>query len=176
MEKQSSQPDSSQPSSSWEKYSRTMTGEKSCFDLARQGDMEGLKEKLDSLLDIDQKNEKGHSLLMLSAYNGNEDTAKFLLSRGADPNSIDEAGNSILMGVAFKGYSNIIKLLLEYGADPNYRNPKGQRALQFAEMFGREEAASLLSSDEPRRKSTLISILRSWMQYFTQSIFKGGRR
>ncbi|TGM96696.1 ankyrin repeat domain-containing protein [Leptospira dzoumogneensis] len=163
--------------SAWEKYKTTMSAssDRNSFDLARSGNLEDLSRKLDSLKDINLKNEKGHSLLMLAAYYGQEGTVRYLLSQGADPNSTDLSGNSILMGVSFKGYSNILKLLLEAGADPDYQNPKGQTALQFAEMFGRREICRILSQNTSQSSST-ISFMRSWIRFFTQNALKGGRR
>ena len=55
--------------------------------------------------EIDVKDSKGHSALMLAAYNGHQETVKLLLDRGADPNSLDLSGNTILMGLLSKDTS-----------------------------------------------------------------------
>ncbi|MBC7659876.1 MAG: dienelactone hydrolase family protein [Chitinophagaceae bacterium] len=66
----------------------------------------------------------------------------FCLSQGADPDSQDAAGNSVVMGAAFKGYLDIVRMLVEAGADVTHVNPKGQNAQDYAEMFGRHDAAA----------------------------------
>lgn len=129
---------------SWLDYKKTMRSESVVFSFARAGDVEAI-EVLDLPPEIlDEKDVNGYSTLMLAAYHGHEDLTRFLLTRGADPNTRDNAGNTVLMGAAFKGYLTITKLLLEGGADPTLKNPKGLDALAFAEMFGRNEIAAYL--------------------------------
>jgi ankyrin repeat protein len=88
------------------------------FLLARSGDTNKLREfvELSPELDVDQKNHKGYSPLMIAVYNGKVEAAEFLLGKGVDPNSIDLSGNTILMGAAFKGDVGLVKLLLNRGA------------------------------------------------------------
>lgn len=112
---------------------------------------------------------------MLAAYNGQEEASLFLISQGADPNSTDFEGNSILMGVAFKGHTRIVEILLSAGADKNYRNPKGQNAFQFSNMFGRTEVCKLLSESELTRFQRLLTFFKSWILYIIQ-ITKGEQR
>lgn len=62
--------------------------------------------------------------LQAACDGGNENAVRFLLEKGADPNTI---GGSIWLGnvhtplqmAAYRAKSSVIKLLLEYGADPN---------------------------------------------------------
>lgn len=169
-------PSNENPSSqAWEEFRKSMLQEENCFDMARKGDVLGLEERISRFRNLEQRNEKGHTLLMLSAYNGQEEAVRLLLGSGADPNSVDDSGNSILMGVAFKGHAKIAELLLASGADPNYRNSKGQTALQFSEMFGRAELCRLLSAASGIPKSGRSSFFKSWFHFITQSIFQGGR-
>ena len=110
---------------------------------------------------------KGYSPLMLAAYHGQTDLVRDLLHRGDDPNNRDFNGNTVLMGVAFKGHVDVIRLLLQYGANPELKNPKGQTALMFAQMFGRTEAASLLS---PGRETGFRDKVRAWMSYLKTNL------
>ena len=66
---------------------------------ARSGQVDSVEEILKSGREINAKNEKGYSILMLAAYNGHYNLVQFLIARGADVNSIDDSGNTILMGV-----------------------------------------------------------------------------
>ncbi|MCE3009228.1 MAG: ankyrin repeat domain-containing protein [Proteobacteria bacterium] len=107
------------------------------FEAARQGQKALLNECLKSGTEINMKNEKGHSALMLAAYNGHYDATEFLIQSGADVNSVDLDGNSVLMGVVFKGHTSIFELLVKAGANLDHTNPKKQSALDLAVMFGR---------------------------------------
>lgn len=170
-------PNSSQShSQAWNDFKRSMSSEDLCFDLARRGDLEGLSDRLSDFGDLECKNQQGYTLLMLAAYNGREEMVRFLLSRGADVNSTDHSGNSILMGVAFKGFDKIAEILLSSGANKDHRNSKGQNAYQFSEMFGRKRVSELLSDKKRNWSYRASSFINSWIQYFTQTAFKGGRQ
>jgi uncharacterized protein len=113
--------------------------------------------------DIDRKNAKGYSPLMLAAYNGHLEATRYLISIGADIDSTDNSGNSILMGVAFKGHKEILQLLLLHKANARHRNAAGQDALQFAQMFGRFDCADLLRSNQG--KSRWWQVISAWFSY-----------
>ena len=104
---------------------------------------------LDALLeghpDIDERDPRGHSALMLATYSGSWEAFELLLARGADPNGADFGGNTILMAAAFKGHPGMIRHLLACGADPLAKNAAGLTARGFAEQFGRVEVLPLLS-------------------------------
>ncbi|RHX86440.1 ankyrin repeat domain-containing protein [Leptospira stimsonii] len=163
-------------SNAWGDYKKTINLENSCFDFARRGDLEELSSHLPEFGDLERKNPRGYTLLMLAAYNGHIKIVHFLVSQGADVNSTDDSGNSILMGAAFKGFENIVEFLLNAGADKNYKNSKGQNAFQFSEMFGRKRVSELLSEKKRNRYYRFISFINSWFRYFTQTALKGGRQ
>lgn len=127
----------------WNDYKKTF-GVPSLFDFARTGDLQGLAELIQAnpQIDLNQKNHKGYSALMLSVYNNQQIFSEALLRGGADPNSKDNVGNSILMGAAFKGNIELINLLLSFGADPMMKNNTGMTALDWARTFGRQEVIS----------------------------------
>ncbi|EMO54333.1 ankyrin repeat domain-containing protein [Leptospira noguchii] len=155
-------------SKAWIEYQKSMQPENPCFDSARRGDVNALKQQIDSLKHLDEKNRKGHTLLMLAAYNGREEASQFLISQGADVNSTDQEGNSILMGAAFKGHVRVVEILLNAGADKNYKNPKGQNAFQFSNMFGRTEVNNLLSESKSSRSKRFLTFFKSWILYIVQ--------
>jgi len=154
---------------SWQNYKGTMVDELPQHIWAREGRLIALKSlEFDANL-INRKNHKGHSALMLAAYNGHEEATAWLISQGADASSVDESGNSILMGVAFKGHLSILNLLLKAGADPGYRNSKGQDALVFAQMFGRSDIVKKLKSiyNQPEVFG-FQDFLKSWISVFNK--------
>jgi ankyrin repeat protein len=133
----------------WEGYKDTFNLSEDIFALARCGDPHNLYEFLNSGMEINinQKNHKGYSPLMISVYNGNYETSELLLERGADPNSSDHSGNTILMGAAFKGDVELIKLLINRGAQKELKNLDGLTAEQWASAFGRHNVLSILKPD-----------------------------
>lgn len=135
--------------SNWEDFKKTMKSSDDLFSLARIGDFTLTRKFLDSNFgtDINQKNHKGYSPLMISVYNGNYETSELLLERGADPNSTDLYGNTILMGAAFKGDVELIKLLINRGAQKDLQNRDGLTAEQWASAFGRHNVLSILKPE-----------------------------
>src|SRR5262245_17796629 len=91
----------------------------------------------DEAVDLNARDERGYSALMLAAYCGGLEAAEVLLARGANPNGTDFAGNSVLMGAVFKGHLPLVRRLLEHGADPKLKNAAGLDAFDFALQFGR---------------------------------------
>ena len=140
--------------SAWDNYKNTFNVSEDIFVLARLGDAQKLKDFLDSNpeTNINQKNHKGYSPLMIAVYNGNYAASWLLLERGADPNSSDLSGNTILMGAAFKGDSEIASILIKYGAQKDLKNHDGLTAEQWANAFGRTDVVSILSTEKNNSK------------------------
>lgn len=151
----------------WDAYKSTMRAPANLYDMARSGDVAGTRALLELGIDINDKNQKGHSALMLAAYHANYKLCEFLIENGADVNSIDGASNTILMGVAFKGHLEIAGLLIRNGADIRYRNEKGQNALDFAQMFGRSEMVKFLKREQGlAARYNAMDFLKGWISYF----------
>lgn len=155
----------------WNEYKATMYVEPVIYEHARQGEVDETLKLLETLPSIEEKNAKGHSLLMLAAYNNHFDLTRALIKRGADVNSIDHGGNSILMGVAFKGHLFICQELMAYGADTTYRNSQGQSALDFAYMFGRTDVAEYISQKHSKKHEPIKGFFKSWFK-FSESFTK----
>lgn len=150
----------------WENYKDSFKNLEDVFTLARSGDIHKLIRFLDSNrdTDINQRNHKGYSPLMISVYNGNNEASELLLERGADSNSSDFSGNTILMGAAFKGDAEMIKLLIERGARKDLKNHNGLTAEEWASAFGRKNVLSILKPEEnyPRFKNMMNAIKIIW--------------
>ncbi len=125
----------------WQDYKTTFPNTPDLFDLARSGDLLGLRDFLilNSSIDIDGRNSSGYSPLMLAVYNGHVDFCEALLRLSACVESTDNINNTVLMAASFKGNLDIIKLLLEYGANPLQTNISSMNAYDWAKMFGRGE-------------------------------------
>lgn len=134
------------PSTAWQKYRQTMERAPTLIACARADDVAGIERLLAAGADIDERDARGYSALMLAAYSGNGRAFEVLLRRGADPNTADDAGNSVLMGACFKGQLGMVKALLASGADVTAKNAAGLDAHGFAVAFGRAEVAEFLES------------------------------
>ena len=114
-------------------------------DLARNGDAIGLGALLKGGLQVDARDAKGNTLLMLASYHGWAEVVKLLLKSGASVDLRNDKGQTPLGGVAFKGYVEIATLLLDAGADP-LADQGGSTPADFATLAGKTEILALLQS------------------------------
>ncbi|GJE16296.1 hypothetical protein AIGOOFII_1000 [Methylobacterium marchantiae] len=124
------------------------------FQYARMGHSEELAELLAQGLPANIRNDKGDSLLMLAAYNGQVETARIILDHGGDPELSNDRGQTPLAGAAFKGDMAVVHLLLEKGANVDGVGSGTRTALMTAAMFDRTEMVELLlekGADPDRR-------------------------
>ena len=146
----------------WKQYAQTYRDQEDIFDFARQGNLRGLVDmfahNFDSTAqlntDINSRNSRGYSALMLAVYNGEKDFCEALLRLGADVNSTDFVGNTVLMAAAFKGNLNIFKLLLSYGADSKLINQSNMTIKDWASMFGRKDILQFIDENDPENEKT----------------------
>ncbi len=132
--------------STWETYKQTMVAPPTLASAARENDVATVAVLLARGADIEGRDARGYSPLMLAAYGGHAEVFDYLLDRGASPDGVDLAGNTILMGAAFKGHLAFVQRLLRDGADPHARNASGLDARAFALTFGRTEVVALLDA------------------------------
>ena len=115
------------------------------MDAARLGRDDVIPALVSAGVELECRDAKGYTPLILATYNGRRSTTDLLLARGADANSADDdRGNTALMGVAFKGYDEIARLLIDAGADVNLRNHAGQTALMMAALVGQTDIIEML--------------------------------
>ncbi len=129
---------------SWDDYKKTMQSNETLWTAAKSGQLHSISYFVNHGADLNERDHRGYSPLMLAVYGGQQEAAALLLDLGADANSSDFSGNSILMGAAFKGHLELARLLLESGADPTVRNSSGMTAFDFANTFGRSDVMDLL--------------------------------
>jgi methionyl-tRNA formyltransferase len=114
------------------------------FDLAGEDDGNRIGRYEKNLVNIDDRNSKSWTLLMVAAYNGNLELAKFLISRGADVNAQNYKGTTVLMYA--KDYAlaksdfTLFELLLSHGADMTIADYTGKKLRDY---LTRSEAAAL---------------------------------
>ena len=106
------------------------------FDAARKGEIALFQQALPAGLPPNMTNDKGDTLIMLSAYHGHAALVSLLLSHNADPNVLNERRQSPLAGAIFKGEDEVVDLLLKGGADPDLGEPSARDAMR---IFGQVE-------------------------------------
>ena len=109
------------------------------FEAARIGEDNIIREFALSHYDLNVRDEKGYSALILAAYHGHSSTVDLLIKNKADPCAKDNNGNTALMGALFKGELSIARKLATADCDPDLRNNAGQTAAMYAAVFGRVE-------------------------------------
>ncbi len=154
--------------SSYSEYLKTAQDEPRLLQAARIGDLGNLAREILAGSDINQKNHRGYSALMLAVYNDQYDAALLLIEAGADIDSTDKGGNSVLMGAAFKGHARILNLLLKNGARTDLQNFAHQTALNFAKTFGRKEIIPLL--EKHGRPLSFFSRISHLFSFFYKQI------
>jgi len=113
---------------------------------AESGDIDKVRQLLDSGIDPNIQDEAKDTALMYASQLGYIEIVELLLDRGADPNIQNEDKNTALL-YAFEtgyGYIEIVKLLLDRGADPNISNSAGDTSLILASLQGNIDVSRLL--------------------------------
>ena len=127
------------------------------FQYARMGHADELAELFGQGLPANLCNDKGDSLLMLAAYNGQAETARVILENGGDPELANVRGQTPLAGAAFKNDLAMARLMLQHGAAVDGTGDGTRTALMTAAMFDRTEMVDLLlqhGADPDRRDAS----------------------
>jgi ankyrin repeat protein len=115
------------------------------FEAAKLGRTDLIAPLVKAGADINAREARGFTALILAAYNEHPDTVDALIAAGADACLPDrDQGNTAQMGVAFKGNDAIAARLLKAGCDVNARNKAGQTALMMAALFARTRQIAML--------------------------------
>jgi uncharacterized protein len=144
-----------------QKRARELLGpdpELSVFEAAAFGRVERLGQILrDDPAQASAFSDDGFTALHLALFGGQEEAARLLLERGADPNALStsEIAKVPPLGTAaFVRSVPLARLLLDSGADPNGRGEGGFTALHAAAQNGDEELARLLLERGADRNAT----------------------
>jgi ankyrin repeat protein len=105
-------------------------------------------------IDVEARNSKDESPLMLAAFTGQQGLVTRLIERGAD---VNKPGWTPLHYAATGGHVAIMKLLLDRYAFIDAQSPNGTTPLMMAAMYGSEAAAKLLLDEgaDPLMKNEL---------------------
>ena len=105
-----------------------MSPSRDVFSLTRHNRYDELKRLLaaDASFDVDVRDAKGNTLLLVACQNGLKRIAKLMLKHGADVNAQNDAGNTALHFAFMYGFGESLGTLLrEQGSDESIVNAKG---------------------------------------------------
>lgn len=100
--------------------------------LVAQGRIDEIRELIEEeVCDVDQRNDRGETVLMEAAYHGHLELVKYLLSKGAYVNTqCKDFGNSPLIWACNKSRLSVVEYLLdETECDINLQSTNGESAL-----------------------------------------------
>ncbi|TPP52963.1 Ankyrin repeats (3 copies) family protein [Leishmania donovani] len=99
------------------------------------------------LLNPQQRDVEGHTLMHWAAYRNSPATCQYLLDHwGYDVDAQDSHGRTPLVWAAREGFSEVMELLLSRGADRHITDSDGWTALQHARVRNHPEAVYVLES------------------------------
>jgi hypothetical protein len=98
--------------------------------------LDAMKIFLSCGMNLEVRNERDWTPLMISAFNGQEAFASLLIKCGARLTTRDTDGYTPLHWASYNGFDNVVKLLLGQKADPNSRSELGWTALMQAATRG----------------------------------------
>ncbi len=94
--------------------------------------------------------DRGYTAVMDAVWRGNEKITKYLISKGADLNTINKEGQNNLILAVGANRESLVKLLAENGADPDVKDMMGMSAYNYAVLFKKQRLVDIL---EPYHKS-----------------------
>ncbi|PAA93319.1 hypothetical protein BOX15_Mlig026614g1 [Macrostomum lignano] len=93
---------------------------------------------------VDQRDEKGSTALMLATDEDRHEIVKSLLESGASVQAADNLGRTALARAFLSGNEKIAKTLIDSGSNVHHRDRQGLTCAQMAEMAGQREVLRLL--------------------------------
>ena len=120
------------------------------------GNIEVVKQFLDSGTDVNAKDETGGTLLDEAAGWGRNDIVELLITKGADVNAkFDDDGSTPLHLSAWRGHFETAELLIAAGSEVNAKMEDGDTPLDLAEKKSRRDSPQVKAA-----KKEIAALLR----------------
>jgi ankyrin repeat protein len=113
------------------------------FTAARTDDVKLAQTLIDKKVNINQRDDKGYTALILATYNQSPGVAELLLKSGASTEIKDSMDRTALMG-GLVPRRRQWQLLLQHRAKVNETDANGATSLMYAVQFGRKSVIKLL--------------------------------
>lgn len=111
---------------------------------AKNGNLNTVKQHLQSGINIDQRDEEEMTALERAVFSGHFEIAKFLIENGANIHLTNRIQQTPLHIAAFHGHQGIVELLLKYHAEINLGDENGFTPLHFAVYSNHKDITALL--------------------------------
>ncbi|MGN7867036.1 ankyrin repeat domain-containing protein [Chryseobacterium sp. 22458] len=122
-----------------------MIQETNIINLVKKNDIAAVKSALDNRADVNTKDKKGRSLLLIATIDKQTEMAKLLVSYKADVNLQDDQLDSPFLYAGASGQTELIRLFLENGARFDVFNRYSGTALIPACERGHVETVKVLA-------------------------------
>jgi ankyrin repeat protein len=86
-------------------------------DAIKRGDAHALRDLLAGAADVDARDRKGQTALMLAAHAGDRDAVEVLIAHRANLNVTAKYGLNALMLAIIAGHADVARLLVDAGTD-----------------------------------------------------------
>jgi len=119
---------------------------------------------LEQGMEIDTRDVKGNTALMILAYKGYKSAVDWLIAKGADVNAANQAGQTVLMLAAThknnrdrkspmsRKKQDTVELILSKGADIDAKDARGKTAAQQAEEMNHMPVKRLILQEQAQRE------------------------
>ncbi|XP_069677374.1 uncharacterized protein [Periplaneta americana] len=114
------------------------------LELAETGDMKKVEILLDKGIDVNTRDNRAKTPILLAATHGHLQLVVMLLERGADINATDKTNNTPILYATRQGHWDIVKLLGKNGADINSHDNLNQTSIHIAAISGHYETVKFL--------------------------------
>lgn len=111
---------------------------------AEAGDITQCMLFISASLNVDARDTRHWTPLMIASFNGKEELAQMLIQHGADVRASDNGGYTPMHWAAFNGYAGLIKLLLTKGGAVNAQSRAGITPIIQAAARGHVETTAEL--------------------------------
>ena len=88
--------------------------------------------------------DRGYTAVMDAVWRGNEKITKYLISKGANLNTINKEGQTNLILAVGANRESLVQLLAENGADPDVKDMMGMSAYNYAVLFKKDKLVEIL--------------------------------
>lgn len=122
----------------------SQSNESPLIQAVSRGDTAAVASLLMDGVDIDKRNARGQTELLIATHGNHVDIARRLIEAGADVNAKDDMHDSAYLYAGARGHLEILKMTLRHGADLKSTNRYGGTALIPASERGHVDTVKAL--------------------------------
>ena len=127
-------------------------------DAAEKGDLAAVLQLTQAKVDVNAKDAKGRTPLMLAAANGHAEVARALIRAKANVNARSRNGETALMAASRSGDVVTVVMLLQNRGSTDAKNKKGETAYTLAKRKGHDVIADVIQENSARRVQRTKSV------------------